>query len=77
MKRIVLKAVSVILFASMLFTLSGCRSAAADGEVTPDVIGTILAAGTTQAFTDDPVPEEDIETNPASPKSVSGTNEDP
>ena len=62
MKRIALKVISLILAVAMLSTLAACRSAAAAGEETPDAIETILTAGTTQAFADDPVPEADINT---------------
>ena len=62
MKRIALIVISLILAVAMLSTLSACRSAAAAGEETPDAVETILTAGTTQAFADDPVSEADIQT---------------
>ena len=51
-----MKKIALIAALVMLFT---CISPAAFAETTVD---TILTAGTTQAFTDEDVPEEDIET---------------
>ena len=49
----------MILLAGILFS---CFSAGAFAETDESVIETIMTAGTTQAFSDEPVPEEDIQT---------------
>ena len=49
-----------VLVLSLLLTLSPCGSASA--EAAGNAVDTILSVGTTQAFSDEPVPEEDIQT---------------
>ena len=59
MKKQTVTAISMILLAGILFS---CFSAGAFAETDESVIETIMTAGTTQAFSDEPVPEEDIQT---------------
>ena len=65
MKKTVRTATSLVLLLTLLVTLLTCGSASAfaeNAEAGNAVVDTILTAGTTQAFTDDPVSEEDIQT---------------
>ena len=65
MKKTVRKATSLVLLVAVLAALLACGSASAfaeNAETGSTAVDTIMTAGTTQAFTDDPVPEEDIQT---------------
>ncbi|MBR4393009.1 MAG: nitroreductase family protein [Oscillospiraceae bacterium] len=65
MKKTVRKATSLVLLVAVLVALLACGSASAfaeNAETGSTAVDTIMTAGTTQAFTDDPVPEEDIQT---------------
>ena len=65
MKKTVRKATSLVLLVALLAALLACGSASAfaeNAETGSAAVDTIMTAGTTQAFTDDPVPEEDIQT---------------
>ena len=62
MKKTMLTVTSLILTVTMLVTLAACGFSAASADNGSDVIDAILNAGTTQAFTDEAVPEEDIRT---------------
>lgn len=52
----------VLTMLAALFVCGSVSAAAEDAEAGTDAVNIIMTAGTTQAFTDDPVPEEDIET---------------
>ncbi len=65
MKKTVRKATSLLLLVAVLAGLLACGSTSAfaeNAETGSTAVDTIMTAGTTQAFTDDPVPEEDIKT---------------
>ena len=65
MKKTVRKATSLVLLVAVLAALLACGSASAfaeNAETGSTAVDTIMTAGTTQAFTGDPVPEEDIKT---------------
>ena len=66
MKRKRISVLSLILCLSVLFSLASCASAADSAETGADgadtAVNTIMTAGTTQAFSDEAVPEEDIRT---------------
>ena len=65
MKNTARTVTSLILILALFVSLLVCGSVSAfaeDAKVDNTVVDTILTAGTTQAFTDEAVPEEDIET---------------
>ena len=62
MKKTTLTLTSLLLTATLLVTLVACGFTAASADTGSDVIETILNAGTTQAFSDEAVPAEDIQT---------------
>ena len=62
MKKTTLTLTSLLLTATLLVTLAACGFTAASADTGSDVIETILNAGTTQAFSDEAVPVEDIQT---------------
>ncbi len=65
MKKTARTLTSMVLVLTMLAALFVCGSVSAfaeDAKADQTVVDTIMTAGTTQAFTDDPVPEEDIKT---------------
>ena len=65
MNKTTRKVTSLVLMVAVLAALLTCGSASAfaeDAETGKTAIDAIITVGTTQAFTDDPVPEEDIQT---------------
>ena len=65
MKKTARTLTSMVLVLTMLAALFACGSVSAfaeDAKADQTVVDTIMTVGTTQAFTDDPVPEEDIKT---------------
>lgn len=65
MKKTIHTLTSMVLVFTMLAALIACGSVSAfaeDAKTGNTAIDTIMTAGTTQAFTDDTVPEEDIKT---------------
>ena len=62
MKKTTVTVISLILTVTMLASLAVCGFTSASADTGSDVIDTIMNAGTTQAFTDEEVPEEDIQT---------------
>jgi nitroreductase len=65
MKKTARTLTSMVLVLTTLAALFACGSVSAfaeDAKTGQTVVDTIMTAGTTQAFTDDPVPEEDIKT---------------
>ena len=62
MKNIKKRSVTVISMILLTAILFSCFSAGAFAADSDSVIETIMTAGTTQAFSEEPVPEEDIQT---------------
>ena len=65
MNKTTRKVTSLVLMVAVLAALLTCGSASAfaeDAETGKTAVDAIMTVGTTQAFTDDPVPEEDIQT---------------
>ena len=65
MKNAARKIISLVLAAAIVMPMTACGVAVAQAEAADDsrdAIETIMTAGTTQAFSDETVPEEDVKT---------------